>query len=58
MTPVAPRIVNVISYGARINDQNHFSWQGQYLVKSEGDAVASGVSCAGLSNGVILCSAL
>ena len=32
MTPVAPRIVNSVSYVTRINDESHFSWQGQYLV--------------------------
>ena len=33
--PVAPRIVNDVSYVTTINDAHHFSWQGQYLVMSE-----------------------
>ena len=33
MTPVAPRIVNSVSYLTRINDECDFSWQGQYLVR-------------------------
>ena len=33
MTPVAPRIVNSVSYVTRINDEGDFSWQAQYLVK-------------------------
>ena len=32
MTPVAPRIVNSVSYLTRINDECDFSWQGQYSV--------------------------
>ena len=32
MVPVAPRIVNDISYVTGINDASHFSWQAQYLV--------------------------
>ena len=31
MTPVAPRIVNSVSYVTRINDESHFAWQAQYL---------------------------
>ena len=27
--PVAPRIVNDVSYATTINDAHHFSWQGQ-----------------------------
>ena len=30
--PVAPRIVNNVSYVTKINDAHHFSWQGQHLV--------------------------
>ena len=30
--PVAPRIVNDVSYVTRINDASHFSWQAQHLV--------------------------
>ena len=26
--PVAPRIVNNVSYVTKINDAHHFSWQG------------------------------
>ena len=33
MTLVAPRIVNNVSCVKRINDECHFSWQAQYLVK-------------------------
>ena len=35
MTPVAPRIGNEVSCVTRINHENHFSWQAQYLVKSK-----------------------
>ena len=35
--PVAPRIVNDVSYVMRINHQIHFAWQAQYLVRLEGD---------------------
>ena len=30
--PVAPRIVNDVSYVMRINHEIHFAWQAQYLV--------------------------
>ena len=33
MTLVTPRIVNNVSCVNRINDECHFSWQAQYLVK-------------------------
>ena len=33
MTPVAPRIVNDISYVTRIHHEIGFSWQAQYSVK-------------------------
>ena len=40
--PVAPRIVNDVSYATTINDAHHFSWQGrQHLVRLEGDACCS-----------------
>ena len=39
--PVAPRIVNDVSYVAWINPEIHFAWQAQYLVKLEGDACCS-----------------
>ena len=39
--PVAPRIVNDVSYVTRINDANHFSWQAQHLVRLKGDACCS-----------------
>ena len=32
MTPVAPRIVNEVSYVTRIYHENHVSWQAQYDV--------------------------
>ena len=35
MTPVAPRIVNDVSYVTLLNHEIHFSWQVQYLVKLE-----------------------
>ena len=34
--PVAPRIVNDVSYVTRIDDASHFAWQGQHLVRLEG----------------------
>ena len=37
MTLLAPRIVNDVSYMRRINDEMHFAWQAQYLVKLECD---------------------
>ena len=30
--PVAPRIVNDVSYVSRMNLESHFAWQAQYLV--------------------------
>ena len=39
--PVAPHIVNGVSYVTRINDEGNFSWQAQYLVRLEGDACCS-----------------
>ena len=41
MTPVAPRIVNSISFVTRINHEIHFSWQAQSLVKLEADSCCS-----------------
>ena len=40
MTPVAPLIVNDVSYVRRVNHENHFSSQAQHLVTFEGDTVA------------------
>ena len=37
MTPVAPRIVNDVSYVTRINHESDFSWQAQYLATLEDD---------------------
>ena len=34
--PVAPRIVNDVSYLMRINHAIHFAWQAHYLVRLEG----------------------
>ena len=34
--PVPRRNVNGVSFEIRINDEIHFSWQGQYLVKLQG----------------------
>ena len=41
MTPVAPRIINDVSYVTRINHHSHFAWQVQYLVKLEDDSCYS-----------------
>ena len=35
--PVAPRIVNDVSYLTRINEYGNFSWQAQYLVMLDND---------------------
>ena len=40
-TSVAPRIVNDVSYVTRINHENHFSWQAQYLVRLD-----NGIGCS------------
>ena len=40
MIPVAPRILNDVSYATRIKHAIHFAWQ-QYLVKVEGDSCCS-----------------
>ena len=40
--PVAPRIVNDVSYVTRINHACHFMWQLQHLVRLEGDACCFG----------------
>ena len=40
MTPVAPRIVNDVSYVTRVSHENHFLWQAQYLVTLEVTPVA------------------
>ena len=40
MTPVAPHIVNNVSYVTRINHESHFAWQAQYLVMLEVTPVA------------------
>ena len=60
MSPVAPRIVNDISYVKRINDASHFSWQAQYLVILEchfswqaQDSVKFGQIAGGARNVVI-----
>ena len=34
--PVAPRIVNDVSYVMDIMHETHFAWQAQYLVRLEG----------------------
>ena len=41
MRPVAPRIVNDVSYVARIYHENHFSWQAQYLLSLGNDTCCS-----------------
>ena len=40
--PVAPRIVNDVSYVTRINDASHFLWQAQHLVILVYDTCYSG----------------
>ena len=37
MTLLAPCIGNDVSYVTQINDEIHFAWQAQYLVKLEFD---------------------
>ena len=39
--PVAPRIVNVVSYVTGINHERHFTWLAQYLVTLEGEFCCS-----------------
>ena len=39
--PVAPRIVNDVSYERRIDHDIPFAWQAQYLVRLQGDACCS-----------------
>ena len=41
MTPVAPRIVNDVSYVADITHESHFAWQVQYLVTLEDESCCS-----------------
>ena len=41
MSPVAPRIVNDVSYVTDIIHESHFTWQAQYLVTLEADACCS-----------------
>ena len=41
MTPVAPRIVNDVSYVTRMNHENDFSWQAQFLVTLGNDTCCS-----------------
>ena len=42
MTPVAPRIVNDVSYATTIKHACHSVWQAQYLVRLESDTCCSG----------------
>ena len=37
MTLLAPRNGNDVSYAMRMNDDIHFAWQAQFLVKLDGD---------------------
>ena len=39
--PVAPRIVNDVSYVRNINHESHLSWQAQYLARLEGESCCS-----------------
>ena len=41
MVPVAPRIVNDVSFVSRNNHDIPFAWQAQYLVRLQGDACCS-----------------
>ena len=41
MTPVAPRIVNEVSYLMRTKYASHSVWQEQYLVRLDGDTCCS-----------------
>ena len=41
MLPVAPRIVNDVSYVMRIKHAMHIEWLAQYLVRLQGDAGCS-----------------
>ena len=41
VTLFAPRVGNDVSYVTRINDEIHFGWQAQCLVKLEGDFTCS-----------------
>ena len=41
MTPVAPRIVNDVSYVTMIKHASHSVWQAQYLVRLDGDTCCS-----------------
>ena len=39
--PVAPPIVNDVSFVTRINHESYFLWQAQYLVRLEGGSCCS-----------------
>ena len=39
--PVAPRIVNDVSYVTDLTHERHFAWQGQYLETLEGEYCCS-----------------
>ena len=39
--PIAPRIVNDVSYVTGINNACHFTWQAQYLATLEGESCCS-----------------
>ena len=39
--PVAPRMVNDVSYENTMHHDSHFAWQEQYLVRCGGDACCS-----------------
>ena len=52
MTPVAPRILNDVSYVTRINHEMHFAWQAQYLVRLEAD-----IACSAHSKWRFICDA-
>ena len=42
--PVAPRIVNDVSYVTKINHESHFAWQAQYLVMPVPPRIVNDVS--------------
>ena len=39
--PVAPRIVNDVSYVTKINHESHFAWQAQYLEQFSNSSVTA-----------------
>ena len=44
MIPVAPHIVNDVSYVTRINHESHFTWQAHWRVSPVAPRIANDVS--------------